>query len=247
MTTGVGCSIEELLAVLISREVRDWETSACGALSFIPAAGMLLAAQTHAPNAEIIILGSETYSTFVTGPDFHNMAQRGQIDLFFVSGIEIDKYANFNLHAIGDRDHPDVLMPGQYGTGLLYYAVPRIVMFRTVHDRRTFVEQVQFVSGAGTSPEGFGRRTNAVRVITPMAIMDLNQETRLLELTSVHPGYTAEEAQANTGFALGIKGRVAATPAITPEELHILRTAVRDHMIETGTYPELARSILVEK
>ena len=54
----------------------------------------------------------------------------GKMDLFFVGGMEIDKHANFNLHVIGDRDAPDVLLPGQYGTGMLYYAVPRIIMLR---------------------------------------------------------------------------------------------------------------------
>ena len=48
----------ELMAVLLSREVRDNEISACGALSQIPAAGLLLAQALHAPNAELIILNS---------------------------------------------------------------------------------------------------------------------------------------------------------------------------------------------
>ena len=58
----LGCNTEELLAVLMSREVRDWEISACGAVSMIPAAALLLAEATHAPHAEIIILGSEQLS-----------------------------------------------------------------------------------------------------------------------------------------------------------------------------------------
>ena len=122
----------------------------------------------RAPNAEIIILGSRDYSPFVTGKDFHFHAQRGQLDLFFISAIEIDQHGNFNLHVIGDRDEPDVLMPGQYGTGMLYYAVPRIVMFRTEHTRRSFVDKVNYVSGAGTSPNGVSRRTREVKVITPI-------------------------------------------------------------------------------
>ena len=246
MTQPVGYTTEELLSVLISREVRDFETSACGALSFIPAAGMLLAAHNHASHAEIIILGSRDYSPFVAGPDFHNLAQRGQMDLFFISAIEIDHHASFNLHVIGDRDAPDVLMPGQYGTGLLYYAVPRIIFFRTEHTRRTFVEKVNYVSGAGTSPEGFSRRTGEVKVITPMAILRLNQETRLLELESVHPGFTLENVQANTEFDLGVRGEAPVTPALTSEELHTLRTTVRQHMIETETYPDLARTRIMD-
>ena len=51
-------NVEELLAVLIAREMRDFETCACGAQSFIPAAGMLLGRALHAPHMEIIIRGT---------------------------------------------------------------------------------------------------------------------------------------------------------------------------------------------
>lgn len=235
-------TVEELLAVFISRDMRDFETCACGALSFVPATGMLLGRELHAPNMEIIIRGTTAYNPFVNPRDFHYLAQQGKMDLFFVGGMEIDKHANFNLHVIGDRDAPDVLMPGQYGTGMLYYAVPRIIMFRTEHSRRTFVDEVQFISGAGTSPEGMSRRTKEVKVLTPMAWLELNQTSRLLELRSVHPGHSAEEVQANTGFDLGVTDAVPTTPAPTEEELQTLRTVVKDHMIETDTYPELART-----
>ncbi len=240
MSSGFDLGPEERLAILLSRNVHDWETSACGALSFIPATAMLLAREMHAPNVEIIILGSKEYSPFVSGKDFHFLAQRGEMDLFFISAIEIDKHGNFNLHVIGDRDEPDVLMPGQYGTGLLYYAVPRIVMFRTEHTTRTFVEQVNYISGAGTSPEGVRRRTREVTVVTPMAQLRFNMETRLMELASVNEGFTADQVAENTGFDLGIDGPVETTPMITDAEVRALRTAVKPHMIESETYPDEA-------
>lgn len=233
--------IEELLAVLIAREMRDFETCACGAQSFIPAAGMLLGRELYAPNMEIIIRGTRNHNPFVNPRDFHYLAQKGKMDLFFLGAIEIDKQANFNLHVIGDRDAPQVLMPGQYGTGLLYYAVPRIIMFRTVHTRRLFVERVHYISGAGASPPGFYRRTKEVKILTPLAWLKLNPESRKVELDSVHTGHTAEEVQANTGFDLNIRGSVPVTPEPSEQELHRLRTVVKSYMIETETYPNLAR------
>ena len=235
-------TVEELLAVFIAREMRDFETCACEAQSFIPAAGMLLGSELYAPNMEIIIRGSRDYNPFVNPRDFHYLAQRGKMDLIFLGAMEIDKRANFNLHVIGDRDAPQVLMPGQYGTGLLYYAVPRIIMFRSVHTKRIFVERVHYISGAGTSPEGIFRRTKEVKILTPMAWLKLNQESRLVELESVHPSHTAEEIQENTGFDLNIEGLIPTTPAPTEEELHTLRTVVKSCMIETETYPDLART-----
>lgn len=243
------CTFEEYMAVLLSREVRDWETSACGALSFIPASALLLAEASHAPNGEFIVLDSDYYNPFVGGKDFHYLAQRGKLDLFFMSGIEIDREANFNLQLIGDPDAPDVRMPGQYGSGLLYYAVPRVILLRTRHDRRTFVEKVDYVSASASSPEGFTRRTKEVVVITPIARMELSRESGYLELASVQPGHSLEEVRDNTGFDLAVKGGVEEapmTPPISHQELYLLRTDVKGRMIETNTYPHDARTRIRE-
>ena len=65
------------MAVLLSREVHDWETSACGALSFIPASALLLAEASHAPNGEFIVLDSDYYnplSVARTSTTSHNAA-----------------------------------------------------------------------------------------------------------------------------------------------------------------------------
>ena len=249
MTPSPDCTFEEFMAVLLSREVRDWETSACGALSFIPACALLLAEASHASNGEFIVLDSDYYNPFVGGKDFHYLAQRGKLDLFFLSGIEIDRKANFNLQLIGDPDAPDVRMPGQYGSGLLYYAVPKVVLFRTRHDRRTFVEKVDYVSASASSPEGFSRRNREVIVVTPMARMELSRESGHLELASVHQGHTLEEVRDNTGFDFSIKGGAAdapMTPPISNDELLLLRTAVKARMIETNTYPHDARTKIRE-
>src|SRR5687767_9056260 len=108
-------SNDELIAILLSREVRDGEISACGALSHLPAAGLLLAQALHAPDAELIILGS-SFTPFRTSKSFHYLAQRGDLGLFFVSGVQIDRHGNYNLHYIGpDPDHPQQRFPGGYG------------------------------------------------------------------------------------------------------------------------------------
>src|SRR3974390_1063425 len=105
----------ELMAILMSREVRDGEVSACGALSQIPAAGLLLAKALHAPAAELIILNT-VFRPFHTSRQFHFLAQRGELGLFFVSGVQIDRHGNYNLHQIGtDPERPKVRFPGGYG------------------------------------------------------------------------------------------------------------------------------------
>src|SRR5689334_3257424 len=183
----------EMLVVMLSREVRDGEISACGALSQIPAAGLLLAQALHAPNAELIILNS-VFNPFKTSRQFHFLAQRGELGLFFVSGVQIDRLGNYNLHQIGpDPNHPLVRFPGGYGGGMIYYGARRTVVFRTEHTRRSFVEKVDFISAAGSSPPDVLRHGNPSKVVTPKANFRFDKGAGVLRLDSVHPSYTLDD------------------------------------------------------
>jgi glutaconate CoA-transferase subunit B len=239
----LGCSTEELLAVLMSREVRDWETSACGAVSMIPAAALLLAEALHAPHAEIIILGSEQLSQNL-GKDVHFLTQRGELDLFFHSAVQFDAEGNFNLHALGDPDAPERRLPGGYGSGLMSYMANRVLFFRTEHSKRTFVEKVDFVSGAAVTDDRIRRSNEPFKVFTTMAVMRFDRDVARYTLESAHPGFSAADVQAETGFELVIPDPEPVTPPPTEEELHTLRTEVRERMIETGTYPDWADAVL---
>ena len=234
----------ELMAILMSREVRDGEVSACGALSQIPATGLLLAKEMHAPNAELIILNT-VFRPFHTSRQFHFLAQRGELGLFFVSGVQIDGYGNYNLHQIGaNPEHPEVRFPGGYGGGMIYYCAQRTVVFRTEHTRRSLVESVDFISAAGSSPANVLRLGNPSKLITPKANFRFDKDAGRLRLDLIHPSYTLDEIQENTGFDLGVTGPVATTPAPTAEELCALRSVVRPKMIETGTYAAWAERSL---
>lgn len=233
----------ELMAVLLSREVRDGEVSACGALSHIPAAGLLLAQALHAPNADLIILNS-IFNPFKTSKQFHYMAQRGDLGLFFVSGVQIDKHANYNLHQLGPMDQPHTRFPGGYGGGMIFYGARRTVIFRTEQTRRSFVEKVDFISAAGHTPPDHLRHGHPSKVVTPKANFHFDIAAGLLRLGTIHPGYTFEDIRENTGFDLGVTN-APATPAPTEEELHTLRGPIRSKMMETGTYAAWAEKALV--
>jgi glutaconate CoA-transferase subunit B len=233
----------ELLAILLSREVRDGEVSACGALSHIPAAGLLLAQATHAPNAELIILNS-VFNPFKTSRQFHFLAQRGELGLFFASGVQIDRHGNYNLHQLGpDPDHPKVRFPGGYGGGMIYYGARRTVVFRTEHTLRSLVAKVDYISAAGSTPPDVLRYGNPTKVVTPKAIFRFDKDAGLLQLDSIHPGYTLDDIRAATGFDVG-NGPASITPAPTADELRVLRQDIRSKMIDTGTYAEWARKAL---
>ena len=233
----------ELLAVLLSREVRDGEISACGALSQIPATALLLAQELHAPNAELIILNS-VFNPFHTSKQFHFIAQRGELGLFFASGVQIDRHGNYNLHQLGtDPERPRVRFPGGYGGGMIYYGARRTVVFRTEHTQRSLVERVDYISAAGSTPPDVIRHGNPSKVVTPKANFRFEKAEGLLHLDSIHPGYTFDDIRECTGFDIG-ENPLSTTPAPTGEELHVLRQVIRPKMIETGTYAEWARKSL---
>ena len=233
----------ELLVILLSREVRDGEISACGALSHIPAAGLLLAQALHAPNAELIILNS-IFNPFHTSKQFHFLAQRGELGLFFASGVQVDRHGNYNLHQLGpDLEHPQMRFPGGYGGGMIYYGALRTVVFRTEHTQRSLVEKVDYISAAGSTPPDVLRHGNPTKLVTPKANFRFDKNAGLLRLDTVHPGYTFDDIRDSTGFDIG-EGPVAATPAPTAVELETLREVIRRKMIDTGTYAEWARKSL---
>jgi glutaconate CoA-transferase, subunit B len=234
----------ELMAVLMSREVRDGEISACGALSQLPATGLLLAKEMHAPNAELIILNT-VFRPFQTSRQFHFLAQRGDLGLFFVSGVQIDGHGNYNLHQLGtDPDRPEVRFPGGYGGGMIYYCARRTIVFRTEHTRRSLVERVDFVSAAGSSAPEVLRLGGPSKVITPKATFRFHKDAARLRLESIHPPYTLEEIRENTGFDVGVSEPVTATVPPSADELEILRAVVRRKMIDTGTYAGWAERTL---
>lgn len=232
---------EELMAVLISREVRNLETVAVGVASPIPAAGCILAEQLHAPDARIIILGCQekAYNPFPSGSsEFHFLAQRGEMDLFFLSGIQIDRHGNINLHVLGDYQAPDMRLPGAYGSAMLYYMAHRVILFRTEHTRRTFVEKVDFVTAPGSSPESVHREGGPTLVVTPKAILAWDRKEKEWALEAVHPGFSVKEVQESTGFPLKVSPsfKMASPPA--EMELKTLRSVVRDTL--KRIYPDFA-------
>jgi len=231
---------EELMAVVISREVRDGETVGVGAVSPIPAAGCILAEQLHAPHITLIILDSEEYYPFPAGSsELHFLAQRGELDLFFLSGIQFDRRGNFNLHVIGDYNAPSVRMAGAYGSAMLYYMAHRVILFRAEHTRRIFVEKVDFVTGPGVTPENVHREGGPALLVTPKAVLAWDQAAGEWVLDGVPPGSSVEDIRQHTGFELRVSPSVAVTPSPTIQELRVLRTVVKEKL--TRSYPDFVR------
>ncbi len=233
-----GYTLEELMAATISHEIRADEITAVGTLSPIPASGAYLALATHALHARVLVLSSEPWPFHVGHKEFFDLAQRGKLGLFFLSGAQIDRQGNINLTAIGDYDKPKVRLPGGAGSAMLYYMAKRVILFKTDHTARTFVDQVDFKTSAGVSPPNVYRPGGPWKVVTPLCVFRFDREAQQLVLDSIHPGVSVAELVANTGFAVDVADNVPVTAVPTETELSILRTAVRERV--SHLYPKFA-------
>ncbi|MCD6031414.1 MAG: CoA-transferase, partial [Thermomicrobiales bacterium] len=110
-----------------------------------------------------------------------------------------------------DWERPTVRLPGGAGSAVLMPTARRVILWRTRHDRRTFVERLDFVTAAG----------NVDRVVTPLGVFVRRGEW--LEVESLHPDVTPETFREATGFAVEVGAETPTTPPPTVDELAALR------------------------
>ena len=104
---------EELLADTIMRLIGDVRHVAVGNASPIPALAALTLRERGAGRPYVSLLGSRRHMFFTDGgKELFDCAGQGRIDVFFLSGGEIDGEGNINLVSIGDYEQPNVRFPG---------------------------------------------------------------------------------------------------------------------------------------
>ena len=124
----------------------------------------MLARERGGGRPYVSLLGSRRQNFFTDGGrELFDCAGQGRIDAFFLSGAQIDGEANINLVSIGDYAHPKARFPGSFGSAYLYYVVPKVILFRLEHTRRTLVEKVDFISAPGASADNVHRPGGPVR------------------------------------------------------------------------------------
>jgi len=233
---------EELLASSIAGLIGDARHVAVGASSPIPAAAALLARERGNGRPYVSLLGSRHQNFFTDGGrELFDCAGQGRIDAFFLSGAQIDGEANINLVSIGGYAHPKARFPGSFGSAYLYYVVPKVILFRLEHTRRTLVEKVDFISAPGASADNVYRPGGPRALITNRCLFAFDGRRRRFALTSVHPGHTVAEVVENTGFAFDHDEDVRTTPAPSREDLRALRTVVAPQLVEV--YPQFAAKV----
>jgi glutaconate CoA-transferase subunit B len=170
---------------------------------------------------------AETAVSVVSVPEiFSYWLQGGKIDVGFLSAAQIDKYANLNSTVIGSYESPQVRLPGAGGAPEIAAAVGEVlVMIR--HQRRAFVERVDFLTSVGFGRNGGGRSglggAGPSAVITNLGVLRPDQQTKELTLSSIHPGAEVSMVLEETGWNLKVADELSVTPPPTDLELATLR------------------------
>jgi len=239
----------ELMICAAARNLDDGAAVAVG--TGAPCAASMLAQKAHAPKLVIIFEAGGIAPMLPTMPisvgdsrtfykavmasgmcDVMETIQRGMVDYCFLGGAQIDMYGNLNSTVIGDWHQPKVRFPGSGGANDFGSLAWRVMVI-TPQDPRRFVEKVDFITtpgyldGPGAREQaGLPKDTGPYKVITDMAVMGYDPESKRMRVESVHKGYTFDDIQENTGFELLKAPEVIETPEPTERELTLLREEV---------------------
>jgi glutaconate CoA-transferase subunit B len=248
----------ELMICCAARLLEDGRTVAVG--TGVPCACAMLAQHTSAPNLVIFFEAGGVAPQLPTMPisvgdsrtfhrgvmatsmaDIMETCQRGMMDYTFLGGAQIDAYGNLNSTLIGgSHQKPKVRLPGSGGANDLASLCWRIFVV-TNHDRRRFVGKLDFLTTPGylngpgaREAAGLPPGTGPYRVITDLAVLGYHEQTRRMEVLSLHPGVLREQVCAATGFTLTFREPLATTEPPTARELQILRDDVDPHRYIIG-------------
>ncbi len=204
-----GYTDREMLVAAAAREIADGEVAFVGMR--LPLLAFQVAVATHAPDATAVYesgvvrddpadgflhtmcdLPNQHRAVATTGMvDIMSRLQRGDVDLGFLGGAEIDRYGNLNTTrvAAGDRE---VRLPGSGGACDIACLAGRTVVLMA-HEPRRFVERVRYRTSPGHGDGDGWREREGVPGGGPSALVTTEacfgfDDGGELFLRSTHPG-----------------------------------------------------------
>ena len=238
---------QELIAINASRLLEDRKVVFAGV--GMPLVGAVLAKTLHAPHLTIVLEGGIIGPRIVPGDlpvstnemrcarspmmltditDIFLYAQRGFFDYGFLGTAQIDQYGNINTSIIGDVSAPKVRLPGTGGANDIISACQEVFVV-TTHERRRFVERVDFVTSPGHLKGHRSRQEAGLlfggpsKVLTELALMGFDKDSKRMTLLALQPGVHVDKVQENTGFELLVPQTPAHLTGPSQEELEVVR------------------------
>jgi glutaconate CoA-transferase subunit B len=253
MTEAPRHTASELLAILASRQLKEGQVVFAGI--GVPLLAATLAQRLRCPGLTILFEGGVIGAFVEPGklPPSTNdqrctkranmvlgsaevllLLQRGYVDVGFMGGAQIDQFGNLNSSFIGDPEHPKTRLPGTGGGNDISSLTNMIVAMK--HEKRRFVEKVDFITSPGFIRGGKTRAESGLpqggmfRVVTELAVFSFDDKSKRMKVLALNPGITREQVQDNTGFELMFDERMDVTEPPTDHELMALRTLDPDRL-----------------
>ena len=250
-SSGSPWTIDELMAIRLSREYDNSSICSVGSVSPLAMVSYLLAKKTHAPGLTIIALNGGFIDI-----DFHPMSltlaeplefgsakvcwggdetyhwyyQQGRITHEVITVAQVDVHGRTNNAWIKSKGKL-LRLPGQGGMADVSNLHQNFVLYLTRHSPERFIKAVEFCTasrGLLTDQE----RTNArlqpgkVRLISDLGMFELDAEQKRFRLASVHPGVSLETIKAQTGGDFLIAEPLPQTEAPSQDDLRLIREEV---------------------
>lgn len=159
-----------------------------------------------------------------------------------MGATQIDRHGNQNISAIGDWARPKRQLlgsrgaPGNTVNNRTSYWVPK-------HSSRVFVERVDIVSGVGPqlakeAGPAAARFNDIHRIVSNLAVFDVQGPDDTVRLLSVHPGVSVDEVREATGFDLDAPTDVPTTREPTLEEQVLIREVLDPRRLRFKEVPD---------
>ncbi|WP_029074089.1 3-oxoadipate--succinyl-CoA transferase [Kaistia adipata] len=253
MTDTTRYTAAEILAILSARQLKDGQVVFAGVGT--PLLAATLAQRLRCPGLTILFEGgvvgafvepgklppstndqrcTKRANMVLGSADVLLLLQRGYVDIGFMGGAQIDQFGNLNSSFIGDPAAPKTRLPGTGGGNDISSLTNMIVAMK--HEKRRFVEKVDFITSPGFIRGGTSRAESGLpaggmfRVITELAIFGFDEKTRRMKVLALNPGVSRENVQDNTGFDLVFDEQIAITEPPTEHELETLRSIDPERM-----------------
>jgi glutaconate CoA-transferase subunit B len=223
----------EMMCVALAREIKTGEVVFHGLASPVPMTAIKLAKALGTEFTYVNITGGvdpditkpATIASTLSANQFEggvanfgldeifDLAGSGRVDISFLSLIQIDQKGRINMSYVGGTwDQPKLRLPGGAGSAFLTPVTNRTTIWKTKHDDRSLIENVQFATAAADPKKDFTLVTN---------LCIFRMKSGLLRLDSIFPYTSFEEIQKNTGWTIEEKN-APAMAAPTDAELAAL-------------------------
>jgi len=244
--TDLDYTVDELMAVCISRQIEDGELVAQGIATPLVAAGYLLAKLTHAPNITFASAIGQAICSDWAPLGIARIEQlwikQGLLSMSFVEVAcdflprqapteffrpgQVDTHGNFNnIYMGGSYRRPRLRLPGSGGIADVTVNSSRVYLYVPRHGRHTFVKQLDFCSGLGHNPARVAGN-GPCYLISDLGQFDFDPRDGTMRLTSLHKGVTLKRLVAKTGFELRIPDDIPQTEPPDTGELRLLREVI---------------------